>query len=73
MNIDQYSTPEQIERRIQQCVKQRDHAADTLGNLLLAMTYQQEINALVDKRDAPPRIVYGQCACGVQLKISVPQ
>jgi len=51
MNIDRYKTLEEIDRRIEQCVKQRDHAADKLGKMLLAATYQQEIDALVDKRD----------------------
>lgn len=47
-------TREQIEARIAQCVKQRDHAADVLGKEALAWTYQIEINDLVDEMDRLP-------------------
>lgn len=47
-------TREQIEARIAQCVKQRDHSADVLGKELLAWTYQIEINDLVDELDRLP-------------------
>lgn len=48
-------TKEQIEARIKQCVKQRDHACDVLGKEILGWTYQLEINELVDELDALER------------------
>jgi hypothetical protein len=73
MNIDRYTTREQINLRIAQCVKRRDYSADVLGKVLLAMTYQQEIDALVDKPDTLPTQLTAECpACGIGLNIHVP-
>jgi hypothetical protein len=41
-------TKEQLDQKLDVLAKKRDHAADTLNKPLLAWTYQDEINKLVD-------------------------
>lgn len=42
-------TIEEINRRIDAAARKRDHAADVMGNVLLAWTYQQDIDVLVEE------------------------
>lgn len=41
-----------INRDIDALAKKRDYAADVMGNMMLALSYQQDIDKLVDLLDA---------------------
>jgi hypothetical protein len=44
-------TDQQIALKIELAVKKRDQACDVIGNVLLGLTYQQDIDALVIEQD----------------------